>query len=279
MAADSLPGFAQATQAGQARLRALVAAPASALIALDFDGTLAPIVEDPAKARPLPEAMTALRALASRIGTLAVITGRPASRAVEYGAFDQIPGMVVLGQYGRQRWEACDLITMPPPPGLAEVRAELPSVLASAGAPPGTRIEDKGDALAVHTRQTGDPAAALDRLSEPLRRLAARAGLRAEPGRMVIELRPDDTDKGTTLETLTAERNRSAIMFCGDDLGDRPAFEAVRRLRAAGQAGVAVCSQSPEVTGLAEEADLVVDGPAGVARLLAGLAVRAGAQA
>ncbi len=279
MTADSLPGFAQASQAGQAGLRALLAAPGSALIALDFDGTLAPIVEDPAQARPLPESMAALRALASRIGTLAVITGRPASRAVEYGALDQIPGIIVLGQYGRQRWEAGQLATPPPPPGLADVRAALPQLLASAGAPPGTRIEDKGDALAVHTRQTADPAAALDRLAEPLRRLAARSGLRAEPGRMVIELRPDDADKGTTLETLTAERMRSAIMFCGDDLGDRPAFQAVRRLRAAGQPGVAVCSQSAEVPDLAGEADLVVDGPAGVAGLLAGLAMRVGGQA
>ncbi|HET9897500.1 MAG TPA: trehalose-phosphatase [Streptosporangiaceae bacterium] len=278
MAADSLPGYDQATQAGQAGLRALLAEPGSALIALDFDGTLAPIVEDPAQARPLPESMTALRALAASIGTLAVITGRLASRAVEYGALDQIPGIIVLGQYGRQRWEAGQLTGPPPPPGLADARAELPKLLSGVNAPQGTQIEDKGDALAVHTRRTDDPAGTLDRLADPLRRLAARTGLRAEPGRMVIELRPDGTDKGQALENLTAERMRSAIMFCGDDLGDRPAFEAVRRLRAAGQPGIAVCSKSAEVPGLAGEADLVVDGPAGVAGLLSGLAAEVGGQ-
>jgi trehalose 6-phosphate phosphatase len=61
-------------------------------------------------------------------------------------------------------------------------------------------------------------------------------------------------------------------MFCGDDLGDRPAFAAVRRLRAENLPGIAVCSGSSEVVDLAGESDLVVDGPAGVARLLAGIA-------
>ena len=62
-------------------------------------------------------------------------------------------------------------------------------------------------------------------------------------------------------------------MYCGDDLGDRPAFEAVRDLRdREGIPGVVVCSGSAEVPELAEAADLVVDGPAEVAALLAALA-------
>lgn len=278
MAVDHLPGFADASGPGQAGLRALVADPGRALIALDFDGTLAPIVDDPANARALPEAVAALRALAPVVGTIAVITGRPASLAVEYGSLHQVPGVVVLGQYGRQRWEAGQLTTPPAPPGLAQARAELPQVLASAEAPPGTQIEDKGDALAVHTRRTADPVAALDRLGGHLRRLADRTGLRAEPGRMVIELRPDGVDKGTTLTNLRDERARSAVMFCGDDLGDRPAFDAVRRLRASGQPGLAVCSSSAEVPELAREADLVVEGPVGIAGLLAGLVIEVGGQ-
>jgi trehalose 6-phosphate phosphatase len=145
-------------------------------------------------------------------------------------------------------------------------------VLAAAGAPEGTWIEDKGDALAVHTRRTADPAAALALLRDPLAALARQAGLAVEPGRMVIELRPPGADKGQALRELAASRRPSAIMYCGDDLGDLAAFAAVRELRAAGIPGLVVCSGSAEVTELAADADLVVDGPPAVADLLAGLA-------
>lgn len=250
-----------------------------ALVAVDFDGTLAPIVPDPAQARVLPAALAALRALTPLVGTVAVISGRPAPRAVEYGSLDQVPGIVVLGHYGRQRWQDGELTSPPPPPGLAVARERLPGVLARAGAPDGTWIEDKTDALAVHTRRTADPDRALAVISGPLLRLAEETGLRAEPGRMVLELRPPGSDKGQTLKDLAAQRTPAAVMFCGDDLGDRPAFAAVRELRSAGTPGLTVCSGSTEVAGLADEADLVVAGPEGVAALLAGLAAAISGQA
>ena len=68
-----------ATPEGRAGLDALLARPGQALIATDFDGTLAPIVADPRAARPLPGAVPALRRLARVVGTVAVITGRPAA--------------------------------------------------------------------------------------------------------------------------------------------------------------------------------------------------------
>ncbi|HEX6930962.1 MAG TPA: trehalose-phosphatase [Streptosporangiaceae bacterium] len=261
------------TRAGRSGLAALIDDPARSLIALDFDGTLAPIVPDPEQARALPAAVTALRELTPLVGTMAVVTGRPARTAVDYASLRQVPGVVVLGHYGRQRWSDGRLDTPPPPEGLAVAKERLPSVLAAANAPDGTWIEDKGDAVAVHTRRAADPAAALEQVSAPLSRLAADTGLRAEPGRLVIELRPDGSDKGTALTALAAERARSAVLYCGDDLGDRPAFAAIRRLRAGGLPGIAVCSGSAEVADLAAEADLVVDGPEGVARLLAAIAV------
>jgi trehalose 6-phosphate phosphatase len=260
------------TPEGRSGLGALLADPGRALIAVDFDGTLAPIVPDPEQARALPAAVTALTDLATLVGTLAVLTGRPARTAVEYAALDQVPGVVVLGHYGRQRWHDGQLDAPPAPAGLAIARERLPSVLAAAAAAAGTWVEDKGDALAVHTRRAADPVAALGQIRAPMLRLAADTGLRAEPGRLVIELRPDGSDKGVALTGLAAERARSAVMFCGDDLGDRPAFAAVRRLRREGTPGIAVCSGSAEVTDLAGEADLVVDGPAGIAGLLAGIA-------
>jgi trehalose 6-phosphate phosphatase len=261
-----------ATAEGQAGLAALLDEPRHALVAVDFDGTLAPIVADPAEARALPAAITALRELAPLVGTLAVLTGRQAATAVEYGSLDQIPGIVVLGAYGRQRWHDGRLEAPPAPEGLAVARQRLPGLLADAAAPDGTRIEDKGDALAVHTRRAADPAKALEQVRVPLLTLAAETGLRAEPGRLVIELRPAGADKGTALTELARQRERSAIMFCGDDLGDLPGFRAVRRLRDEGLPGIAVYSASAEAADLAAEADLVVEGPEGVAALLAGIA-------
>jgi trehalose 6-phosphate phosphatase len=260
------------SEAGRAGLAALLRAPGRALIALDYDGTLAPIVADPAAAHAHPGVIRALRRLAPLVGTVAVITGRPARAAVQLGGLDQAPGIIVLGQYGRQRWESGRLTSPPVPPGVDAARRQLPEVLAAAGAPEGTWTEDKADALAVHTRRTPEPGRALDRLRAPLAELADRTGLAVEPGRMVIELRPPGSDKGQALKDLRSERDAACVMYCGDDLGDRPAFQAVAELRRDGIPGLAVCSGSAEVTALAELADLVVDGPDGVVELLDGLA-------
>jgi trehalose 6-phosphate phosphatase len=124
----------------------------------------------------------------------------------------------------------------------------------------------------VHTRRTADPAAALERLREPLHELAERTGLTAEPGRFVLELRPPGMDKGAALQRLAAERSARSVLFCGDDLGDLAAFRAVRVLRARGIPGCTVASLSPESPRVAEAADLVVDGPPGIVRFLDGLA-------
>jgi trehalose 6-phosphate phosphatase len=258
--------------AGRAGLAALLRDHDRALIALDFDGTLSPIVADPAAARAHEGAVGALSGLAPLVGTLAVITGRAAAAAVELGGLDRVPGLIVLGQYGRQRWEAGTLTSPPPPPGVAAARDELPEVLAEAGAPEGIWTEDKHDALAVHTRRTADPEQALERVRDPLANLAERTGLAVEPGRMVIELRPPGSDKGRALTDLVRQRSAAAVMYCGDDLGDEPAFRAVAQLRGEGIPGLAVCSGSTEVSALAGLADLVVDGPDGVVALLDALA-------
>jgi trehalose 6-phosphate phosphatase len=266
------------TAEGRAGLAALLADPGRALVALDFDGTLSPIVADPAAARAHPGAVPALGQVAAVVGTVAVITGRPAASAVDLGGFEAVPGLIVLGHYGLERWADGTLESPPSQPGVQAARAELPGLLAGAGAPDGTRIEDKGHAVAVHTRQAADPQAALDRLRGPLGGLAARHGLAVEPGRMVIELRPPGMDKGQALHTLVQQRGPSAVMFCGDDLGDAAAFGAVRALRGQGVPGLTVFSGSAEVTALAERADLVVDGPDGVVALLGSLAAAVAAR-
>jgi trehalose 6-phosphate phosphatase len=271
--ADLVAGIAgNATPEGAAALAAIAEDPGRALIALDFDGTLAPIVGEPSAARPYPGVLPALRRLATGVGTLAIITGRPAPAAVELGGFAGIPGLIVIGHHGWERWEGGELISPPPPPEVAQARARLPGVLAEAGAADGTWVEDKSHALVVHTRRTADPEAALALLAGPLADFASQTGLDSKPGRLVVELRPRGVDKGTAITALAAERDPAAVLFAGDDLGDIPAFDAVHALRAAGLAGVAVCSASGEVTALADHADLVVEGPAGVTALLVRLA-------
>jgi trehalose 6-phosphate phosphatase len=264
------------TAEGQAGLAALLADPRRALIATDFDGTLAPIVPDPRAARAAPGAAAALARLAKEVGTLAVITGRPAADAVAYGGLDAVPGLIVLGHYGFQRWQDGRLAVPDAPPAVEAAREALPDVLTGAGAPDGTWVEDKKYALAVHTRRTADPEAALQAIRGPLTGLAARLGLAAEPGRMVIELRPPGVDKGTALAGLVRERAADSVLFCGDDLGDLPAFATVRALRAEGVRGCAVASASAESPQVAAAADLVVDGPEGVVALLTALADQLG---
>jgi trehalose 6-phosphate phosphatase len=256
------------TPEGAEGLAAILKSPDEALLAFDFDGVLAPIVADPAAARAHPWAAPALARLAPLVGSVVVITGRPAAVAVEYGGLAGIDGLIVLGQYGLERWESGKLIAPEPSPGVAEVRAKLPRVLEAAGAPPGVFIEDKGHALAVHTRRAAEPEVALERLRSLLVALAERHGLVVEPGRFVLELRPPGMDKGVALRAIVTERGAGAVLFAGDDLGDLPAFDAVEALRAEGISGVKVCSGSAEVTAVAERADLIVDGPDGIVELI-----------
>jgi trehalose 6-phosphate phosphatase len=124
----------------------------------------------------------------------------------------------------------------------------------------------------VHVRRTADPSAAFALVEQPLRSLADELGLLVEPGRMVLELRPPGADKGAALRALVEEAGPSVVAFVGDDLGDLAAFAAVEELRSTGLPGLLVCSGSTEVSDLAERADLVVDGPAGVVALLDALA-------
>ena len=260
--------IAPVTDHGRAGLAALLADPGRALVAVDYDGTLAPVVARPEDAVPAPGAVEALAALAPRVGRLALVTGRPADVVVRLGGLDAVPGLEVLGQYGAQRWSGGALQTPAALPGVATVRAALPELVAGEGA----SVEDKGISLVVHTRTAPDPVGALARLEGPVGELAAGAGLELHPGRLVLELRPPGFDKGGALLSL-CEPRPSAVVFAGDDRGDLPAFDAVDRLRADGVPGLLVCSGSDEGPAeLRERADLVVDGPAGVVELLRGLA-------
>lgn len=258
---------APSTSVGARALQALLAQPSRALVALDYDGTLAPVVDRPEDAVAAPGAVEVVARLAGLVGQVALVSGRPAGHVVELGGLADVPRLVVLGQYGAERWSGGQLTADQPLPGTALVRAQLPALVAAEGA----ELEDKGLSLVVHTRRAKDPGGALIRLYAPVAALAARAGLELHAGRLVLELRPPGHDKGRALRRLT--RDRSAVVFAGDDVGDLAAFDAVDRLRADGTPGLLVCSDSDEGPAeLRARADLVVDGPTGVVQLLRELA-------
>jgi trehalose 6-phosphate phosphatase len=264
------------TAAGADALSAILDAPGDTLIALDFDGTLAPIVDDPEQAYADPAAVAALGRLGERLGAVVVITGRPVRTAVRLGGFDTVPGlasMVVLGQYGVERWNAAggSYVLPPEPDEIVAVADELPKLLASLGLAE-VRLEHKGRAVGVHTRTLADPAQAFAQLEAPVRALAERHGLKVEPGKNVWEIRAPGMDKGAALRAVVTEVGARRVVFAGDDLGDLPAFEAVQALREEGLPGLLVCSASYEEDALVAISDVIVDGTAGVAGWLGALA-------
>lgn len=273
MTGPGRPGARRPTVAGVAGLAAIRSAPGRALLALDFDGTLAPIVARPEDARPAPGAIDVLRRLGALGAAIAVVTGRPAGWVAATAGLQAVPGLLVEGQYGAQRWTGGRLDAGRPVPGLAAVRAALPDLLASAD--PALWVEDKGLALVVHGRAAADPAAALAGVADAVRRLASEHGLRAHDGRYVLEVRPPGHDKGAALRRLVEQLRPGAVLYAGDDVGDLPAFAELAARRDRGLPGIAVAvgeGGPDEPADLAAAADLVVPGPASLVALLAQLA-------
>jgi trehalose 6-phosphate phosphatase len=260
----------------QTRLQAVLEHPEETLVGIDFDGTLAPIVADPEQAHADPRAVAALARLGHLLGTVAIVTGRPAHTAVRLGGFRGVPGLdrlVVLGQYGVERWDAAtDEFVIPPDPGqVAALEQEIPPLLDRLGQG-AAHVEHKGRAVVVHTRQLPDPDASYAALSGPLNDLAERHEMVVEPGKNVLEIRSPGIDKGVALRDIVAETGARQVVFVGDDLGDLPAFRYVEELRRDGRGGLLVCSASHEEDALSALADVVVEGPGGVATWLEQLA-------
>jgi trehalose 6-phosphate phosphatase len=248
-------------------LDALRGDPGRSAIVADFDGSLAPIVADPAAAAALPAALTALEALVGRFGTVAVVSGRPAAFLAERLPVD---GLTLVGQYGLERIVG-DVVVVDPSvepflPAIAQVADDAERTW------PDLHVERKGGlAVTLHWRgapDQGDDAAAWADAA------AVRLSLDVVPGRMAREFRAGvPIDKGTALEALVTDRD--AALFAGDDFGDLSAFDALDRLAASGalrtavRVGVASDEGPPEIR---TRADIVVDGTAGLARLLTDLA-------
>jgi trehalose 6-phosphate phosphatase len=259
------------------RYAALVAVVGSAVVGLDFDGTLAPIVDDPDSAHIHPDAPGVLLELSSVVRAIAVVTGRPARKVLALGGLDDVGReigesgreLLVFGQYGFERWTSSSrrVVSPRPPQGLSGFLRELPQVLRDADASDAF-VEDKGLAIAVHTRRLADPTGAFERLEPRLRDLASRHDMAVEPGRNVVEARSPGMDKGTVVRDLAKDLEAGGFLFAGDDLGDVEAFAAVEDLREQGLATLLVCSASDEESALVDRSDVVVKGPDGVLELL-----------
>jgi trehalose 6-phosphate phosphatase len=239
--------------------------PERVAVCLDFDGTIAPIVEDPAAARPLPGVIELLGPLADRYAAVALVSGRPATYLASHAA---APGVRYLGMYGLEEIVdgrvKVDPLLEAARPAVEAARGDLagdPAVTAS-----GAHLEDKRYAVAVHTRRVADPGRWAGPVGEAAARVAAGHDLEVVPGRMVWELRPRvHRDKGDAARRVVAESGAAALVVAGDDRGDLPGFAVAASL--GGGLRVAVASAEAPAELLAA-ADLVVDGPEGVRELL-----------
>lgn len=271
------------TAQGKRFIEAFVENPGGALLAFDFDGTLAPIVDDPEDSRLHEGSADVLADIGDRVAQVAIITGRGVDAVRRLGRLDGRTGLsslVVLGQYGVERWDAAtgDVRHPEVPAGIKDAWNELQdmvSAMEKSGVDvDGLYLEDKQRAIGIHTRRTEDPDAMIERLKQPVRKLAERHDLVLEPGRSVLELRASSQDKGDALREMVEQVKPSIVAMVGDDLGDIPAFEAIEELQLAGLICARVVSASPEQTTLNGHADIRCEGPDGVAEWLADLASR-----
>jgi trehalose 6-phosphate phosphatase len=203
-------------------LRALDGAAATPrlLVASDFDGTLAPIVNNPADARPLPGAADALIALAGQPSTtVALVSGRALSTLRELSSIP--PPVHLVGSHGAEfdSGFSHDIDREL----LERITAELTAIAANR---PGVTVEPKPASVALHVRNAGaaDGRAALDAA------LAAAQAWDAEltEGKAVLEFAVISTDKGEAIDIIRDRDDATAVVFFGDDVTDEKAFRRMR---------------------------------------------------
>ena len=219
----------------------IAALPRPLLLAFDVDGTLAPIVDDPAAARVPATTARAVQRLARTRGLrVALVTGRDAAALAKLvrvpGAYRAVEhGRLILAPGERATCKRCT----------PEERARLAAFEAWAKAealPAGAELEKKARSRALHVRklERRDAARAAALLAAAAE--AARdAGLVPRPGRAVLEAELEAGDKGEALERIKRQTRARGVVYAGDDLTDRPAFSKAVEL-----AGVALFVRSAE---------------------------------
>ncbi len=192
----------------------------------DIDGTLAEMMPAPEMVQVAPEVAERLTMLFGvSQGAVAVVSGR------SLASIDTLLAPLVLpasGQHGAQRRDA-DGAVHEAGAATASLAAARQRIAAWVGGGPSIRAEDKGHAIAIHYRAAPELADAVHDFAQDL--AAADRNLRAQPGKMVVEILDAAHDKGAAIRAFLAEspfRGRRPV-FIGDDLGDEPGFEAVNR--------------------------------------------------
>lgn len=212
------------------------AAEPTVLVALDFDGCLAPFVVDPADARPLPQASTALADLARvRRTHLALVSGRPVADLNELAAPPL--GTWLVGSHGAERGEVTEAgtarihpleLTRTQEVLLQEVTAAVQELAATR---PPAWVEHKPAAVVLHTRSLPEPdAEAL--LAEAMAGPGQWGGVSPIRGNQVVELAVVDATKGQALRSLRKQLREVngplAVLYAGDDVTDETALAVLQ---------------------------------------------------
>jgi trehalose 6-phosphate phosphatase len=211
-------------------------------------------------ARLVDGAAGVLSRLVDRGHVLAVISGRPAAQV---RTLVPVPGVKVVGLYGLSEDEK----------GRERVLAVRDEVERAAARVPGAWVEDKGVSLTVHYRAAADPARAEQQLVPTLAHIARDHGMSVFRGKRVVEVAAGKVPgKGAVVTELARADALGGCLYAGDDWADLAAFEALDQLRAGGLDTVKVAVRSEETPEeLTAAADVVVERPAGLVRLLAQL--------
>jgi trehalose 6-phosphate phosphatase len=200
-------------------LDGLAAAP-RLLVALDFDGTLAPIVEVPSDARALPEALTAIRGLAALPGTtVALVSGRALADLAALSGLG--PPVRLVGSHGFEPDDGAVPLDDDQRALLARLTEEVDALVDGT---PGVRVDAKPAGMAVHVRAAAPDVGA--RVLDALRAgPAAQPGILATPGKAVLDLAVTEMNKGAAIDRL---RGDAAVFFAGDDVTDETVFTRLR---------------------------------------------------
>ena len=199
------------------------------LVALDFDGTLAPLQDDPARSAIPEEGVAALRRLSAVPEvTLALVSGRSMA---DLHALASVPvGTVLIGSHGAER---ARLTTFGLDRDVVRLTDEQADLLASLGARAavvargrdGVWVESKPTAVVVHSRLAPRDVAA--RARDEALALGARSGVDVMEGKDVVELSVLHADKGAALTALRAQLRAAVVLYAGDDVTDEHAFAAL----------------------------------------------------
>ncbi len=193
------------------------------LVAMDFDGTMAPIVGHADDARPLPRSAAAFAGLAVLPRTTtALISGRALAslRAVASPPVNTL----LIGSHGAEAWlgPGSTGLTLEPEQKalLAEVRAVLEDIVKEA---PGTMLEDKPAGVVLHTRLAPDDVAD-DAVGAARSVLQERKGVFLKDGKRVLETSVVNASKGEGVTFLRQITGATGVLFAGDDTTDEDAL-------------------------------------------------------